>query len=82
MAIKPKKWLSTNIIVKITIAGSELQICPRGLTCCTEEMEKKLRAVSKDQYGEAIQSSASSMQKLFNQRSNKFNGMKIVTYIR
>ena len=41
-------------------------------------MEKKLRAVSKDQYGEAIQSSASSMQKLFNQRSNKFNGKKII----
>ena len=41
-------------------------------------MEKKLRMVSKDQYGEAIQSSASSMQKLFNQRSNKFNGKKIL----
>ena len=58
-----------------------MQICPRGLTCCTEEMEKKLRAVSKDQYGEAIQSSASPMQKLFNQRSNKFNGKKITKYL-
>ena len=43
-------------------------------------MEKKLRAVSKDQYGEAIQSSASAMQKLFNQRSNKFNGKTIIRY--
>ena len=55
-------------------SGTELQICPRGLTCCTEEMEKKLWIVSKDKYGEALQSSASAMQRLFSQRSNKFNG--------
>ena len=37
-------------------------------------MEKKLWIVSKDKYGEALQSSASAMQRLFSQRSNKFNG--------
>ena len=62
----------------LIVSGSELQICPRGLTCCTEEMEKKLWIVSKDQYGKAIQASASSMQRLFNQRSNKFNGKNII----
>lgn len=53
--------------------GSQLEICPRGLTCCTEEMERKLRSVSKDQYGKALGSAADSMQRFFNNRANKFN---------
>jgi len=53
--------------------GSQLEICPRGLTCCTEEMERKLRSVSKEQYGKAISSAADSMQRYFNNRANKFN---------
>ena len=63
-----------NDLTIFIFSGTELQICPRGLTCCTEEMEKKLWIVSKDKYGEALQSSASAMQRLFSQRSNKFNG--------
>ena len=66
--------LFKNVTIFFTLSGTELQICPRGLTCCTEEMEKKLWIVSKDKYGEALQSSASAMQRLFSQRSNKFNG--------
>ena len=60
-------------------AGSELQICPRGLTCCTEEMEKKLWVVSRDQYGKAIQSAASQMQRSFNQWASKFDGKNNVS---
>ena len=71
-AYMPIKISELNVLC--LVLGSELQICPRGLTCCTEEMEKKLWIVSKDQYGKAIQSSASSMQRLFHQRSNKFDG--------
>lgn len=53
--------------------GSQLQICPRGLTCCTEEMERKLRSVSRENYKKSMQAAANSMQRLFNNRANKFD---------
>ena len=55
-------------------AGSQLQICPSGLTCCTSEMEQKLWSVSKDHYGKSVQSATGSIQKLFNKRAKKFDG--------
>ena len=58
--------------------GLQLQICPSGITCCTQEMEQKLSAVSKDHYGKSIQSAAGSIQKLFNKRGKKFDGKSIV----
>jgi len=53
--------------------GSHLQICPRGLTCCTEEMERKLRSDSQENYKKTMQTAVNSMQKLFNSRANKFD---------
>lgn len=67
------KGLDRSDVPRQPRQGSQLQICPRGLTCCTEEMEKKLRSVSKDQYGKAMHASAGSIQKLFNNRGKKFD---------
>ena len=59
------------------LSGSQLQICPSGLTCCTEQMEQKLWSVSKDQYGKRIQSETGSIQRLFNKRGKKFDGKNL-----
>ena len=58
-------------------SGSQLQICPRGLTCCTEDMEAKLRDDSQDKYKKALKTSANGVQRLFNSRAHKFDGEKI-----
>ena len=58
------------------ILGGQLQICPRGLTCCTEEMEKKLWTSTRESYKKAMHSAASSIQKIFNSKANKFDGKK------
>ena len=63
-----------SYICLFTFSGSQLQICPRGLTCCTEEMEQKLRSVSKDSFSKSVQSSAGSIQKMLSNRGKKFDG--------
>ena len=65
-------WVFYHIL--LLLSGSQLQICPSGLTCCTEQMEQKLWSVSKDQYGKRIQSETGSIQRLFNKRGKKFDG--------
>ena len=66
--------MTQNLPCALLISGSQLQICPSGLTCCTEQMEQKLWSVSKDQYGKRIQSETGSIQRLFNKRGKKFDG--------
>lgn len=63
-----------HIFFILIFSGSQLQICPSGLTCCTQEMEQKLWSVSKDHYGKSIQVATGSMQKLFNKKGKKFDG--------
>lgn len=66
------KGLDQSDVPRQPRQGSQLQICPTGLTCCTQEMEQKLWSVSKDSYSKSIQSSTGSMQKLFNKKAKKF----------
>jgi len=63
-----------NETFSFIFSGSQLQICPRGLTCCTEEMERKLWSISKDQYTKGVKSQAASLMKMFNNRAKKFDG--------
>lgn len=67
------KGLDQSDVPRQPRQGSQLQICPSGLTCCTEQMEQKLWSVSKDQYGKRIQSETGSIQRLFNKRGKKFD---------
>jgi len=67
------KGLDQSDVPRQPRQGSQLQICPSGLTCCTQEMEQKLWSVSKDHYGKSIQVATGSMQKLFNKKGKKFD---------
>lgn len=58
------------------ISGVNLQTCPRGPSCCTEDMERKLKMVSKDQYMKAIKMAGSNLSKMFNSKAKKFDGKR------
>jgi len=65
------------LFVLFLFTGSQLQICPSGLTCCTEEMESQLRASSEETYRKAMQSAANPIQRLFSSKANKFDGERL-----
>jgi len=67
------KGLDQSDVPRQPRQGSQLQICPSGLTCCTKEMEQKLWSVSEDHYSKSIQLETGSMQKLFNKKGKKFD---------
>ncbi len=70
-----------NTCTSETLPGSQLQICPRGLTCCTKEIEQKMRSASRENYSKALQASANSIQKLFNTKANRFDGKDALTNV-
>jgi hypothetical protein len=45
-------------------------------------MERKLWAVSKDQFTKGVKAQASSLTKMFNNRAKKFDGKTIIFYLR
>ena len=58
----------------LIISGIHNRICPRGVTCCTPEMETKLWTLSRDTYTQALASSTAHLQATFQAKSRKFDG--------
>ena len=56
------------------VAGIHLKICPRGVTCCTPDMETKLWTLSRETYSQALAASTAHIQATFNAKSRKFDG--------
>jgi hypothetical protein len=63
----------------ISVAGIHLQICPRGVTCCTPEMETKLWTFSRKTYTESLAATTHHTQALFHSRSKRFDGKQVFT---
>ncbi len=63
----------------ISVAGIHLQICPRGVTCCTPEMETKLWTFSRKTYTESLAATTHHTQALFHSRSKRFDGKLVFT---
>lgn len=70
-------WRSSlNIILTVfsLFSGIHLKICPRGVTCCTPEMETKLWTLSRDSFNQALAATTAHLQASFNAKSRKFDG--------
>ena len=57
-----------------SLAGIHLKICPRGVTCCTPDMETKLWTLARETYSQALAASTAHLQATFNAKSRKFDG--------
>lgn len=57
------------------ISGDHLEVCPRGdgYTCCTRDMEIKLRELSAKEYDSIVDQSFKYIQSTFKSRTMKFN---------
>ena len=58
----------------MTFAGIHLKICPRGVTCCTPEMETKMWTLSRETYTNAIGAATQHMQATFHSKAQLFDG--------
>jgi len=67
------KGLDTSDIPVAPQQGIHLKICPRGVTCCTPEMETKLWTLSRDTYTQALEASTAHLQATFQEKSKKFD---------
>ena len=54
--------------------GIHLQICPRGVTCCTPEMESKLWTLTRESFTSSLSSTTKHLQALFQTKSRLFSG--------
>ena len=57
-----------------SVSGIHLKICPRGVTCCTPDMETKLMTLSRDSFSQALAATTAHLQASFNAKSRKFDG--------
>ena len=62
------------IFTSFFLTGIHLQICPRGVTCCTPEMETKLWTLSRETYTASLAATTHHLQSLFHSRSKRFDG--------
>ena len=51
-----------------------MQICPRGVTCCTPEMESKLWTLTRESFTSSLSSTTKPLQALFQTKSRLFSG--------
>jgi len=65
--------LDTSEIPVAPQQGIHLKICPRGVTCCTPEMETKLWTLARDSYTNALSASTAHLQATFKEKSKKFD---------
>lgn len=56
------------------IAGDHLEVCPHGSTCCTRDMEGKLKALSAREYSNIIGDAFRYAKNTFITRTRKFDG--------
>lgn len=62
--------------------GDHLKICPRGYTCCSEEMEEKYSLQSKDDFKSVVTEQCNHLQAVFASRYKKFDGMLFKSHLR
>jgi len=67
------KGLDLKDIPRLPKQGIHLQICPRGVTCCTPDMETKLRTLSREQYSSSLVASTNHIQAIFHSKSRRFD---------
>merc|ERR1719431_2128698 len=67
------KGLDMNDIPATPQQGIHLKICPRGVTCCTPEMETKLWTLSRESYTSSLAASTQHMQATFHAKSRRFD---------
>jgi len=67
-----RKNLDVTHVPKSPQQGIHLQICPRGVTCCTPEMESKLWTLSREMYTSALTDTASHVPAQLQQKSKEF----------
>jgi len=67
------KGLDMNDIPATPQQGIHLKICPRGVTCCTPEMETKLWTLSRESYSSSLAASTQHMQATFHAKSRRFD---------
>ena len=58
----------------LPFSDAGLEICPRGPTCCTRDMEVKLGHWSSRQYKEAVTNKTNQIANPFNSKANKIQG--------
>jgi len=68
-----EKGLDTSDIPSKPQQGIHLKVCPRGVTCCTPEMEVKLATLARQSYTESIAAATAHMQASFHAKSRKFD---------
>jgi len=62
------------ICVFLYIPGEQLQICPQGRTCCTSEMEERLKSVSMKEFENVTDAAFKLIKSTFISRTKKFDG--------
>lgn len=67
------KGLDVSEIPNNPQQGIHLKICPRGVTCCTPEMETKLWTLARESYSSSLMSSTQHIQSTFHTKSRKFD---------
>lgn len=55
------------------VSGDQLQICPRGSTCCTPDMENKLKSLSRKEYQNVSNDAFRIIKSTFVSRTKKFD---------
>lgn len=55
------------------VSGAELQICPQGSTCCTTDMENKLKSLSTKEFDAVSNEAFKFMKTTFVSRTKKFD---------
>ncbi|KAL5004606.1 hypothetical protein ScPMuIL_018062 [Solemya velum] len=68
-----EKGFSENEVPIRAISGEHLEICPQGHTCCTQDMENKLKDLSMKDYNSFVDESFQSIKTTFVSRTKKFD---------
>ncbi|XP_060082716.1 glypican-6-like [Ylistrum balloti] len=55
------------------ISGEHLEVCPQGHTCCTRDMEQKLKSLSTKEYAKLVDESFRYVKSTFVSRTRKFD---------
>ncbi|XP_022336642.2 glypican-6-like [Crassostrea virginica] len=68
-----EKGLNANEVPIQAISGDHLEVCPHGSTCCTRDMEGKLKALSAREYSNIIGDAFRYAKNTFITRTRKFD---------